>query len=258
MDKTLLKGLRMFEIICAQEDQPNTIDDLAALAELSRSNTHRTLQTLIAAGYVEKNPQNSGYRPTLKLFELAAQRSARLDVRKVAAPYMRRLASDTNETAHLSVLDKLDVIYIDKIDSPNPVRAYSMIGGRAPAYAVATGKVLLAFQRNDYLQTYESELVRHTENTLVSISALKEELNDISRIGYAINRGEWRANVGGIAAPIFDAYNNPIAAIGISGPLERLSIENMKRWSTFVLGAAGDISKELGYRRGYFGESNEV
>ncbi len=258
MDKTLLKGLRLFEIICAQEDQPNTIDDLAVLAELTRSNTHRTLQTLIAAGYVEKNIQNGGYKPTLKLFELAAQRLARLDVRKIAAPYMRRVALETKETVHLSVLDKLDVIYIDKIDSPNPVRAYSMIGGRAPAYAVATGKVLLAFQSSDYLENHESELVRHTENTLTSLSSIKEELTDISRIGYAINRGEWRANVGGIAAPIFDAHNNAIAAIGISGPLERLNIENMKRWSPLILNAAGKISRELGYRRGYFGESNEI
>lgn len=256
MDKTLLKGLRLFEIICAQEDQPNTIDDLAVAAGLTKSNTHRTLQTLIVAGYVEKSAHSGGYKPTLKVFELAAQRLARLDVRKIAAPLMRRVAAQTHETVHLSVLDKFDVIYIDKIDSPNPVRAYSMVGGRAPAYAVATGKALLAFQSSEYMDAYASDFIRHTENTVVTTAALKEELASISRIGYAINRGEWRSNVGGIAAPIFDGHNNVIAALGISGPLERLTIENMKKWSPLVLEAAQEISRESGYRRGYFGESN--
>lgn len=256
MDKTLLKGLRLFEIICAQEDQPNTIDDLAISAGLTKSNTHRTLQTLMAAGYVEKSSHTGGYKPTLKVFELAAQRLARLDVRKIAAPLMRRVAQETQETVHLSVLDQFDVIYIDKIDSPNPVRAYSIIGGRAPAYAVATGKALLAFQSSDYLERHVPELLRHTENTITTLSALREELADISRIGYAIDRGEWRNNVGGIAAPVFDGHNRVIAAFGISGPLERFTIENMKRWSPVVLDAAREISRESGYRRGYFGESD--
>ena len=256
MDKTLLKGLRLFEIICAQEDQPNTIDCLAVAAGLTKSNTHRTLQTLIQAGYVEKSSHTGGYKPTLKVFELAAQRLARLDVRKIAAPLMRRVALETQETVHLSVLDQLDVIYIDKIDSPNPVRAYSIIGGRAPAYAVATGKALLAFQNSDYLDHQPADLTRHTENTIPTLSSLKEELATIARVGYAINRGEWRSNVGGLAAPIFDGHNKAVAALGISGPLERLTMDNMKRWSPLVLEAAREISRESGYRRGYFGESN--
>ncbi|ETF04350.1 IclR family transcriptional regulator [Advenella kashmirensis W13003] len=256
MDKTLLKGLRLFEIICAQEDQPNTIDCLAVAAGLTKSNTHRTLQTLIQAGYVEKSGHTGGYKPTLKVFELAAQRLARLDVRKIAAPLMRRVALETQETVHLSVLDGLDVIYIDKIDSPNPVRAYSIIGGRAPAYAVATGKALLAFQNSDYLDHQPADLIRHTENTITTLASLKEELATIARVGYAINRGEWRNNVGGIAAPVFDGHNKAVAALGISGPLERLTMDNMKRWSSVVLDAASEISRESGYRRGYFGESN--
>ncbi len=256
MDKTLLKGLRLFEIICAQEDQPNTIDELAVAAGLTRSNTHRTVQTLVEAGYVQKKGTGGGYKPTLKIFELAAQRLARLDVRKTAAPVMHRLAKETQETVHLSVLDGMDVIYIDKIDSPNPVRAYSIVGGRAPAYAVATGKALLAFQDADYLESRAAQLLRHTEHTITTLERLREELADITRIGYAINRGEWRGNVGGIAAPVFNGHNQTIAAIGLSGPLERMTIDSMKRWSSLVLDAAREISKDSGYRCGYFGESN--
>ena len=142
MDKTLLKGLMVLEAVTDVDNPPRTIDALAARVGLTRSNTHRTLQTLIHAGYVIKDDDGGGYRGAVRLFELAARQLAQLDVRKLAAPFMRTLADQTGETVHLSVLDGFDVVYVDKIDSPQPIRAYSMVGGRAPAYAVATGKAL--------------------------------------------------------------------------------------------------------------------
>src|SRR5690606_23154277 len=113
---------------------PRTIDELAALVGLTRSNAHRTLQTLVHAGYVIKDEQGGGYRGTIRLFELGARQLAQLDVRKEAITAMRMLADKTGETVHLSVLDDFDVVYIDKIDSLQPIRAYSIVGGRAPAY----------------------------------------------------------------------------------------------------------------------------
>ncbi|KAG0921387.1 hypothetical protein G6F31_020346 [Rhizopus arrhizus] len=98
---------------------------------------------------------------------------------------MRTLADQTGETVHLSVLDGFDVVYVDKIDSPQPIRAYSMVGGRAPAYAVATGKALLAYQPDGYVERYAEQLVRHTPSTIVSMALLKDELRKIARAGYA-------------------------------------------------------------------------
>jgi DNA-binding IclR family transcriptional regulator len=132
MDKTLLKGLMVLEAVTDVDNPPRTIDALAARVGLTRSNTHRTLQTLIHAGYVIKDDDGGGYRGAVRLFELAARQLAQLDVRKLAAPFMRALADQTGETVHLSVLDGFDVVYIDKIDSPQPIRAYSMVGGRGP------------------------------------------------------------------------------------------------------------------------------
>src|SRR5690606_39898152 len=93
---------------------------------------------------------------------------------------------------------------IDKIDSPQPLLAYSTIGGRAPAYAVATGKALLAYQAPDYLEHYAQAIQKHTPQTHASLLVLKEELAEVSRVGYAINQGEWREGIGGVAAPVFN------------------------------------------------------
>ena len=142
---------------------------------------------------------------------------------------------------HLSVLDGLDVVYVDKLDSPQPLLAYSTVGGRAPAYAVATGKALLVCQTADYLDHYGAAIKRHTEDTHVSLLALKQELADVNRIGYAINRGEWRQGIGGIAAPIFNGLDKAVAALGISGPLERLTNQKMREYAPLVQqGAAVD------------------
>lgn len=247
VDKTLLKGLLVLEAITDPDNPPRTIDALAARIGLTRSNAHRTLQTLIHAGYIAKD-EAGGYRGTVRLFELGARQLATFDVRKLAQPGMLRLADQTGETVHLSVLDAMDVVYIDKIDSPQPIRAYSVIGGRAPAFAVATGKALLAHQPPGYVERYAERLQSYTKSTLASLPELVAELEKVVRQGYAVNRGEWRENVAGLAVAIFDNLGHPVAAIGISGPLERLGPAKMKRFSRDVIASARDISAALGFQ----------
>jgi DNA-binding IclR family transcriptional regulator len=164
----------------------------------------------------------SGKRVTLKQFELAGSILGRIDVKRAAEPFMEALAEKALETVHLSVLDDRDVIYLHKIDSTQPVRAYTNIGGRAPAYCVATGKALLAFQSEGYLGRFAGKLKAFTPRTLTTPAALRQEIEQIRQQGYAINRGEWRESVWGLAAQIFDATRRPLSALGISGPAERL------------------------------------
>ncbi|SAI65892.1 IclR family transcriptional regulator [Bordetella ansorpii] len=247
MDKTLLKGLTVLEAVTDVEHPTRTIDELAARVGLTRSNTHRTLQTLMHAGYIVRDDEGL-YRGGVRLFELAARQLGHLDLRRVAAPSMRKLAEQTGETVHLSVLDGIEVVYIDKIDSPQPIRAYSMIGGRAPAYAVATGKVLLAYQPDGYIDKYAAELPRYTSATLTSMPVLKDELRKIVRVGYAMNRGEWRDGVGGIAVAIFNALDDVVGAVGISGPLDRLSLARAKEAGQQVKACAREIASALGHQ----------
>jgi DNA-binding IclR family transcriptional regulator len=248
MDKTLLKGLMVLEAVTDIENRPRTIDDLAARVGLTRSNTHRTLQTLAHAGYIVKDDESGGYRATVRLFELGARQLAQLDVRKLAQPAMRRLADLSGETVHLSILDRMEVVYIDKIDSAQPIRAYSYIGGRAPAYAVATGKVLLAHQPEGYIARFEAALQVHTSRTITTMAALEDEMRKIRRQGYAVNRGEWRDTVGGVAVAIFNSLDQPVAALGISGPLERLGAARMKELTPTVASCAAEVSRLMGYR----------
>lgn len=249
MDKTLLKGLMLLEALADQSGKPVTIPVLAEQVGLTKSNTHRTLQTLAHAGYATRDEVTGNYRSTFKLFELGAKQMAQIDVRQFASSHMRALVELTQETVHLSILDGGSVVYVDKIDSAQPVRAYSVLGGHAPAYCVATGKSLLAHQSPEYIERNLKELTAYTKATITDLPTLKAELARAAANGYAVNRGEWRESVGGVAAPIFDAFNTPVAAIGISGPLERLSAKRMKELAPAVQEAASKISRAMGYRK---------
>lgn len=245
MDKTLLKGLGLLETL-ARSPMPRGVTELASEMGLTRSNTHRTLKTLVAAGYARQDA-SANYACTLKVFELANLVLGRTDVVLVAQPVIQQLAAKTQETVHLSVLDGFEVIYLQKFDSPQPVRAYTTVGGRSPAYCVATGKALLACMSPDYILPLEGRLQAFTDRTVTSIGALASELAQARRQGYAINRGEWRRSVCGLAAPILDATGQPVAAIGISGPTERLKMSRLRALSPDVLAAARRISESMGY-----------
>jgi len=246
LDKTLLKGLEVLEVLALSES-PRGVSELARELGLTRSNAHRTLKTLCAAGYARQDEASGNYECTLKLFQLGGALLSRVDVKRAAEPVMEALAKKTQETVHLSALEGIDVIYLHKIDSPQPVRAYSTVAGSAPAYAVATGKALLAFQSDGYLDRFEDKLEAFTPRTLATAAALRQEIEVIRQQGYAVNRGEWRASVCGLAAPIFDATRRSIAAIGISGPVERLKPMALKAFAPDVVQAARAISQSLGY-----------
>ncbi|MFG1229414.1 IclR family transcriptional regulator [Xanthobacter wiegelii] len=245
MDRTLLKGLRVLEHL-AGRPAPGGVSELARELDMTKSNAHRTLQTLVAAGFVRAMPGGT-YDCTLKVFELAGQVLGRLDVRQVAEPFMRTLADATLETIHLAVLDGAEVIYLHKIESPHPVRAYSSIGGRAPAHCVASGKALLAYQQDEALRVFSDPLAVFTPNSISTLGRLREELAQIRDAGFAVNRGEWRESVWGLAAIVKDGTGAPVAAIGISGPVDRLQDSFPARYRDVVMRTAVDLSRALGH-----------
>lgn len=247
MDKTLIKGLTVLEALVGS-DRPRGITELAAELGLVKSNVHRVLQTLEAAGYVTRGAEGGTYGPSLKLWVLGSHVHARSDLAAEARPFLVALAAASRETVHLSVLDGHDVIYLAKIDSPEPVRAYSVLGGRAPAHCVATGKVLLAFHPDpaQFVRTYD--LPAFTPRTVTDRVALLQVLATIRTKGFGVNLGEWREMVRGAAAPIRNPLGTVVAAVGISGPSERLTQRRIAELVPQVVDTASRISAALGYR----------
>ncbi|WP_028603009.1 IclR family transcriptional regulator [Ottowia thiooxydans] len=244
MNNTLIKGLQLLEHL-ARSETALGVTELAVALDLGKSNVHRLLQALVELGYIQKNEARGTYRATLKLWELGTALEARLTIKSAAREAMEHLLKTTRETVHLSLLDGDEVVYIHKLDSPEPVRAYSEIGGRAPAHCVATGKAILAWQKESYLEDLSQRLVQHTGKTITKPEEFLQELERIRSTGYAVNRGEWRETVWGVASPILNSEGTVLAAIGVSGPAVRIKQPVIKRLAAEVQLAAETISAKL-------------
>lgn len=247
MDRTVVKALDVVEAL-ARSERPLGVTELSRQLGMTKSNVHRLLKTLQRRRYVRQSAQDTRYELSLRLWELGSLVLSRLDPKRVATSHLVALAERTRETVHLSVLDGTEVVYVDKIDSPEPVRAYSQLGGRAPAWSVATGKAMLAYAGQATIDSVVAALVPFTARTLRTEAALRRELARIRAAGLAKNLGEWRAAVVGCAAPIRDATGEVVAAVGISGPAERLK-PRLDAFAPLVVATARGISTALGHVR---------
>lgn len=246
MDSTLAKGLAVLEFIVREPKECRVIDVARAL-NLPRSNAHRTLRTLVECGWAVQDPVSSGYRPSLRLFELGVIVEGAVDLKGLVRPHLDELAKASGETIHLAVLQGAEIIYLDKIDSTLPVAAYSRIGGRAPAYCVASGKAILAELALDGRALIQllGPLQSHTPNTITELKTLHADLQCARQRGWAENREEWRLGVCGVGAPVFDARGIPVAAVGMSVPSIRFSRGQARALGAQVVACAHDASRAL-------------
>ena len=244
MDKTVVKAFRMLELL-ALADAPTGVTRLAEQTGLQKSNVHRLLSTLCYLGYARRD-EAAAYEPTLRLWEMGQHVYSRLGVAGAARPLLKKLMEQTGESAHLAIFDRIDIVYLDRVETPNPVRAYTAIGGRGPAYCTASGKALLAYQPAETVRAVADAIQRQTAETIATFAALTKELAGVRAVGYATNLGEFRDNVAGLAAPVRLGNGEAIAAVGISGPLDRLRLRRLKSLAPAVMTAAAGVARTMG------------
>lgn len=217
---TLSNGLRALEVLA---DGRHTLRELAAALDLPRQTTYRIVHTLHVMGWVERHESDDTYGLSVRMWAIGVRSHESTDLQAQWSDTIKRLSDDIGETVHLAVYDNGWSVYIGKRDGWHPIRSYSKLGGRSPAYCVATGKVLLAAQPNHEIdRVVNGELESYTPNTIATAGKLREELERTHRRGYAINCGEYREEVGGIAVPLRSPLGEVVAALGFSGPRERI------------------------------------
>jgi IclR family transcriptional regulator, KDG regulon repressor len=248
LSKTIAKAIGLIETL-ANTAPPHGVSDLARTLRLNKATVHRLLNGLVKLGYVKQNEQSAAYELTLKLWEIGTHVLAQRDVSRIAVGILRKLAEDTGETVHLAIIDGAEVVYIDKADGAHPLRIFTPIGGRVPLYCGSTGKTILAFQPAPFIDNICRNLTAFTPRTITSKARLLRELEGVRRQGYALNVGEWRIDISGIAAPIRDRTGEVVASVGVSGPSNRLPIAALRAISPSVIEAASQISTELGFIR---------
>jgi DNA-binding IclR family transcriptional regulator len=243
---------RGLQVLAALSDgKPRKLTDLSEDIGLDNSTTFRLLATLAAHNYVERDERSGEYTLGLACLELSRAYRTGNTIRQTALPQLEKLRDDTMETVHLAVLDKMEVVYLEKLHGLHAVGLMtSRVGGRLPAYCTGLGKALLAFADPEQVRDYFSqrELTPYTDTTIQNLDELMAHLEQIRCQGYAFDRGEREAEVCCVAVPLFDMDGRVLAALSVSGPQTRLApIEDKSDLIDMARQAARDISVRMGY-----------
>lgn len=242
------RALSILEVL-SENSSGLGITEISKKIDLHKSTVHRLLSTLIYKDYVEQDHETNKYRITLKVLELGNNRLKDLDIVTVSRPHLTELMKKTNEVVHLVILEKEEIVYIDKVESENTIRMHSTIGKRSPAYCTAVGKAIMSHMTmEEVLEIWNnSQIKEHTQYTITGVDEIKEELKKIRERGYSVDDEENEIGVRCVAAPIFNWKGDVIAAISISGPTMRVTREKVEEFSILIIEYARRISLELGY-----------
>lgn len=244
--QSVVRTLNIIEYLSINGE--SSVTEIADYLGENKTTAHRFLLSIKHEGYVEQNVKNKRYKLAIKIFEVGNRVIDALDIRSVAKSTIKDLSYALSETINLGILNRGDVVYIDKAICHNNLRLDSPIGGRDPAHSTALGKCILAFFPKYAVDNYINEygLISKTKNTITDPKQLHKELTTIKERGYAFDNEEIVMGVECIAAPIFDNGMNPIAAISVSMPVNEENGKKLHKYKDYIVNASKQISNKLG------------
>src|SRR5881397_1546718 len=116
------------------------VSDLSRRLGLGKSTVHRLLRTLAEEHLIERDAATGTYRLGLTVYELGIAMAAQLQLHEATAPVIDELRGRTGETVHVAVLDGHEVVYVERRESQQAMRAFAQISRRLPAHSTSTGK----------------------------------------------------------------------------------------------------------------------
>jgi DNA-binding IclR family transcriptional regulator len=224
--RSVQRALELLSVIAQGEEL--SLAKLASATTLAPSTAHRLLNTMVDLGFVRQDDESRRYGPGHRLLGLVGAAEQRLAALRAAAlPHMTELASACGETAHLTILDGSQVVFIDQVLGRGTIRVEVKVGSRMDAHVTAAGKALLAWQPEGYLEPlFAAGLKRFTPSTLTDTE-------------------EHELGAGCVAAPIMPAAGAPIASLSVSGPTSRLRPEEFAALGQQIRVAADRVADSL-------------
>jgi DNA-binding IclR family transcriptional regulator len=218
------------------------------LTGIHKSTAHRFLKHLEREGYLVRT-EAGAYLIGPRLSQMSTRGSQGATLQAVARPILWELWKSTQETVNLAVLDQGTVLYVDVIESPHEFRLSSRVGTRRSLHVTALGKALAAFLpaelRASILSTIKFQ--PSTPKTIMNLVHFRQELEKIRRQGYAVDDEEAVQGARCVSAPILNADREPIAAVSVSGPVTRVSPNQVAALAGAVSSAARAISVAMGF-----------
>ena len=222
--------------------------ELSKLVGLHNSTTFHLAKTMVSLGYMRQERDSKRYRVGRPLFALAASALDEIEMVNLATPVLEDLSRETGESGHFAVRMGDSVVVIARTSGPGAFQLTDRVGVVRPAHCTALGKIILASLRPDQLKRFleRVELKPSTAKSITEASVLLREIAEVRRSAIAIDDGEFNAEVRCIAVPVYNFTGDVIGALGISGPIWRMSDQVLKSRAKLVQAAAQRLSAEFG------------
>jgi IclR family transcriptional regulator, KDG regulon repressor len=245
---TIQKGIDILNLF--KRNHKLTFTEIQKNLNYNKSTLFRFLYTLEQNKYLARD-KHGRYELGLDIYILGNQISKVSKLEKASDSSLKKLAETTHLTAHLGILDGLDVIIIGKYNPPNSsISMVSRIGSSVPAHCTGQGKALLAFSSHEKVQNVIDShgLRRYTSNTLATSNELFQELQKIRERGYAVDNAEHEKHIHCIAFPILNESGELIAAISITGlEMNFVEKEARERYINLLQNTRDTIRKKMNY-----------
>jgi DNA-binding IclR family transcriptional regulator len=242
---------RSFRILDAIADANEALSpaQLAASLRLHKSTVHRLLVVLEHYRLIRRGPEGA-YRLGTRLIELGDRAVARLNLSERAAPFLRDLARQTGEGAHVTILSGPEMLSIAHVEGRWSLQSLTRTGMRTQIHCTAAGKAVLAFLPEEACDDVIAglPLKRHTRRTIVKPAALKLELMRVRNDGFAVDDEEFEEGLRCVGAPIFDHRGHVIASLSTAAPVFRFRKQRLMNVARTVMEAARGLSAELGHQ----------
>ena len=248
--QVLDRAINILEFIGQQSSGEAALPELSAAMKLHKTTTHRIAHVLESRGLLRRGLDSNRYRLGLHLYDLGCQALDHVNIRDEARPLMTRVAYEVGETVHLALLDRAEVLYIERVEAQRSLTMGSKLGARNPVYCTALGKAILAYSAEAEVDRTLAGLrmEARTRNTITNVLTLKRELERIRERGYAIDDEEIEEGIRCIAAPVLGAGDRAVAAISVSGPSSRITPDRYQMIGKTMMNAAQELSVRLGHQ----------
>src|SRR5271156_4619139 len=236
--------------LLSSSSAPMGLAEIAAALELHKSTAHRFLMVLERHRMVERT-HGGKFRLGLRLCDFGSRAVEQYDLRDRAQLHLRMLVAEVEETAHLCILEQTRMVYIDKQEPERTIRMISRVGASSPVHCTAVGKAILATMPRARVEALLPDLVleQFTRRTMTSREALLKELERTSRRGYAVDDEEREEGVRCAGVAILDGRGEAVAAVSISGPAFRVTMQKIPQIAGKLMTCVQGIQKDLGYVR---------
>lgn len=244
---SLARGLSVLECFGQDKRHRYTLSELAKRLNMPKSSIYRILKTLTRMGYLRYEEHSKHYYLGVRVMSLGFSLLEGMELREIARPYMEMLSHECNKTINLTILDGMEMVYVERV-SVRSIRVYNIsIGSRVQPWNSAVGKAVLAYLDSSML----SEMLKKARKKNVFTGdeeAFMNTLADVKKNGFAENNQESRPGIVAIAVPVFSS-KGVTGAINLIAEPENVSIDVLKmEYAPKLIKIGKQLSEALGYR----------